>query len=230
MISPRYWWRLACAGLIGTVPVLAEQVVISKIMYHPPGAQPEHVELFNNTATPFDLANWRLAGGAHFDFPSFSTNDPQRTFLKPFERIVLCGENPELVRAAWKIPAGIRLYGPWIGKLDNGGERLTLKDKNGVALCTVHYGTRGHWPLSADGAGHGLVLKDANRSVDDWRNWTASDLPGGSPGLAPIPAKETPATDPGSGILFGATVLDTARRGGSRTTPRSRHRLAPAGL
>ncbi len=190
------------------MPVLAEQVVISKIMYHPPGAQPEYVELFNNTATPFDLANWRLAGGAHFDFPSFSTNDPQRTFLKPFERIVLCGENPELVRAAWKIPAGIRLYGPWTGKLDNGGERLTLKDKNGVALCTVHYGTRGHWPLSADGAGHGLVLKDANRSVDDWRNWTASDLPGGSPGLAPIPAKETPATDPGSGMLFGATVLE----------------------
>lgn len=187
---------------------MAEQVVISKIMYHPPGAQPEYIEIFNNTATPFDLANWRLAGGAHYDFPSFSANDPQRTILKPFERIVLVGENPEKVRTAWTIPPGIRLYGPWTGKLDNGGERITLNDKNGVTLCTVRYGTRGHWPLSPDGAGHALVLKDANRSVDDWRNWAASDLPGGSPGVAPIPAKDTPATDPATGLVLGAPVLD----------------------
>ena len=208
VISPHQWWRLVCAVMICASPLRSEQVVISKIMYHPPGEQPEYLEVFNNTATPFDIADWRLAGGAHFDFPSFSTNDPQRSFLKPFERIVLCGESPDKVRAAWKIPPGIRVYGPWTGKLDNAGERITLKDKNGVALCTVHYGTRGHWPLAADGAGHALVLKDANRSVDDWRNWTASDLPGGSPGLAPIPAKETPATDPGLAIVFGATVLD----------------------
>src|SRR5215510_9356529 len=119
----------------------AEQVVITKVMYNPPAHLPEYVEIYNNTFTPFDMSKWQLAGGVHFEFADFSARDPAAAFLKPLERIVLCGESPERTRAAYDIPAGVRLFGPWAGKLDNAGERVTLKDKNGVTVCTMKYGT-----------------------------------------------------------------------------------------
>src|ERR1041385_6791314 len=78
----------------------AEQVVISKIMYHPQGDRPEYIELYNNTATPLDIANWHVTHGVEYSFPDFSTNDPGRTFLKPFERILLSDASPSLLRNA----------------------------------------------------------------------------------------------------------------------------------
>src|SRR5213596_823340 len=95
----------------------AEQIVISEIMYHPPGNQPEYIEVYNNTATPFDIAQWRLTGGAGYEFPRFDPANPQASFLKPFERIVLSGSDESTTRAAYGIPASVRIFGPWVGNL-----------------------------------------------------------------------------------------------------------------
>ena len=121
----------------GMLDVRAEQIVFSEIMYHPPGTLPEYIEVYNVTATPFDIAQWRLRDGVDYDFPAFAAGDPTRTFLKPFERILLSSADEATTRAAYSIPASVRIYGPWTGSLDNAGERVTLKDKNGVVLCTV---------------------------------------------------------------------------------------------
>ncbi len=114
----------------------AEQIVISEIMYHPPAGKHEFVEIRNLTATPFDIAKWRLRDGADFDFPDFSAGNPQNTFLKAFERIVICSTDPATFRSAYGLAPSIRVFGPWSGSLSNGGERVTLKDKNGVVRCT----------------------------------------------------------------------------------------------
>jgi hypothetical protein len=201
------------ARLVGLLLALccaarAEQVVISKIMYHPPADRPEYFELYNNTATPFDIANWRVIKAVEYEFPDFSSNQPQRTFLKPFERIVLSEAPPSVVRNAYGIPDSIRIFGPWKGKLKNGEDRITVQDKNGVVVCSVKYGDRGHWPRSADGPGHALVLQNPNRTVDDWRNWAASDLPGGSPGQNPIPHEEIPIADPHLGLNQGLALIE----------------------
>jgi len=176
-------WR-ALLGLVWLAgsSTEAEQVVISKIMHSPLKGQPEYIEVYNNTATPFDIANWKLAGRVHYDFPDFSSNQPAASFLKGFERIVVVGKGVEQARAAYGIPEAVRLFGPWKGNLTDESERITLKDKNGVALCSVKHGIGGLWPPAVNG--HPLVLRDANRGVDDWRNWTLSDGPGGSPGRA----------------------------------------------
>ena len=34
----------------------------------------------------------------------------------------------------------------------------------------------------ANGGGHALVIRNPERKVDDWRNWTVSTRPGGGPG------------------------------------------------
>lgn len=185
-----------------------EQIVFSEIMYHPRGEEPEYLELYNNTATPFDIARWRLTSGVSYEFPGFDPAAPQASFLKPFERLVLTGGEPAAARQAYDIPPSVRVFGPWNGKLANGGDQITLKDKNGVVVCAVSYNDRGKWPPAADGAGHSLVLKDPNRAVDDWRNWTASPRPGGTPGTEPMRAAETPAPNPEADLSQGITVVD----------------------
>jgi hypothetical protein len=188
------WLCLASTLLIASSH--AEQVVISEIMYHPPGSIPEFIEVQNATATPFDMAEWRLRDGVDFDFPAFNAADPAQTFLKPFERILLTSADPATLRSAYAVPAGIRVLGPWSGSLDNAGERITLKDKNGVVLCTVAYTDRGRWPVAADGAGHTLVLLNPDRRIDDVRNWTASSKRLGTPGTEPVAVPEFPVPSP----------------------------------
>ncbi len=165
----------------------AEQVVFSEIMYQPPVGKPEFVEVWNIANTPLDTAKWRLSDGVEFTFPDFNPASLQAHILKPQERIILSAASDAATRAAYPaIPATVRIFGPWdpLTTLDNGGETVTLQDKNGVIVCTVSYGDEGRWPVAADGTGHSLVLADENRAIDDWRVWRASTNKGGSPGLA----------------------------------------------
>ena len=55
-------WTAAAALVFGLVSVRSETVVISEIIYHAPGNKPEYIEIYNNTLTPLDIADWRLRG------------------------------------------------------------------------------------------------------------------------------------------------------------------------
>jgi len=208
MIRNNWLLAVALAGPILCGTVRAEQVLISEIMYHPPDDLPEYIEIHNNTATPFDMARWRLRGGVDYDFPEFSAATPTHTFLNPFERLVLSPIDPAQLRAAYGIPANIRIYGPWTGNLDNDGERVTLKDKNGLDLSTVAYGDGDPWPVAADGAGHSLILINPDRRVDDWHNWTFSQRRGGTPGTAPVAEAETSVADPELDLSEGIPYIN----------------------
>jgi hypothetical protein len=183
-------------------------VVISKIMYHPPGEKPEYIEVFNNTSNPFDIAQWKLTGGVHYEFPDFTNSAPLAGFLRPFERIVLASATPTETRQAYAVPVAVRIFGPWRGKLNNDAERVTLKDKNEITVCSVKYGSRGDWPVAASGAGHALMLRDPNRAVDDAHNWTATPLPDGAPGTAPAPSLTSPIPSPEIEANLGAVLVD----------------------
>ncbi|MGI9242489.1 MAG: lamin tail domain-containing protein [Verrucomicrobiales bacterium] len=186
----------------------AEQIVISEIMYHPPAGQYEFVEIRNLTATPFDIANWRLRGGVDFDLPGFSEGDPENTFLKAFERFVICSTDPATFRAAYGLSPSIRVFGPWSGNLSNGGERISFKDKNGVTRCTVSYNDKDRWPVSPDGAGHSLILADDTLAIDDYRLWTASPTRGGTPGLPEVASAEEPYANPEVDLSVGIPYIN----------------------
>ena len=194
--------------LMGVSEVRSEQVVFSEIMYHPAGGRPEYIEICNNTATTFDIADWRLTDGVDYAFPSFSAEDTDRTFLKPFERILLCGVDEATLRAAYSVPATTRVYGPWAGNLKNGGERITLRDKNGVLVCTVEYNDRNRWSPAADGAGHSLVLTNPDRAIDNWRNWSVSLRPGGSPGSEEVRQAQTAVASPEVNLAAGIPFVN----------------------
>ena len=129
----------------------AEQIVFSEVMYHPPAGGHEFIEVQNLTATPFDIAQWELTEGASFTFPDFASGPALDSFLKAFERIILCDTDPAAFRAAYSVPNSIRVFGPWSGSLSNGGERVTLADKMApfAAAFDTKTGILGHWHLMA---------------------------------------------------------------------------------
>jgi hypothetical protein len=204
MMKGLYWISAFLVVLgVGILDARSEQVLFSEIMYHPPGDMPEYLEVYNNTATPFDIAEWRVSDGVEYTFPSFALDAADRTFLKPFERILLSPVDEATLRAAYGLAPTVRVYGPWTGNLKNSGERITLRDKNGVPVCSVEYNDRGRWSPAADGAGHTLVLKNPDRKIDDWRNWTVSGRLGGTPGTEEPKAAETPVASPEVNLVMG---------------------------
>ena len=140
-------------------PLLAEQVVFSEIHYNPKDGNPEYLEIRNLTATPFDIANWRLSDGVDFEFPDFNGLQPTDIYLAGFEYIIVSAVDEATLRASYTIPAATKVFGPWTGALENAGEHLVLEDKNGALRAEVTYNDDGRkWPIAADGAGHSIHL------------------------------------------------------------------------
>ncbi len=182
------------ALFLSIITASAQLVIVSEIMYHPSGDAPEYIEIQNTTSSAYDIALWEITGGINFTFPDFASGDPQAHFLKNKERLLVSSVAPDALRAAYDIPADIRVFGPWEGKiaedgtrssgfLSNQGETLTVKDKNGSLFGTVSYADDFRWGVAADGAGHSLHV--INRFVDasNFRNWQTSVNAGGSPGV-----------------------------------------------
>ncbi|NBV23627.1 MAG: lamin tail domain-containing protein [Proteobacteria bacterium] len=188
---------LCALVLLRALTAVGEQVVLTEIMHSPPRGLPAWVEVWNQTATPFDIARWRLTGNIEFGFPEFSATNASTSFLKAFERIVISSATPDATRAAYtNLPTNVRVFGPWVGNLVPTGDRIALLDKNGTVVCQVRYGDRGPWSPAANGTGHTLVLRDSNRKVDDARNWTVSAQPLGTPGFDPRLSAEPAARSP----------------------------------
>jgi len=185
----------------------AEQVVLTKIMYYPARDLPEYIEISNITATPIDISNWRVTGQMEFEFPAFNRTNGLASFLKPFERVVISSADPATVRAAYKIPAHVRIFGPWVGRLGKIGGKINLRDKNGLSQCSVKYSDRGNWHTAANGTGHCLVLRNPDAKIDDWRNWTVSNRPNIAPGADPFGSTELPVANPEIVSQQSGTVL-----------------------
>ncbi|MFP6904628.1 MAG: lamin tail domain-containing protein, partial [Verrucomicrobiota bacterium] len=186
----------------------ADQVVISEIMYHPPAGLPEFIEFANATRTPFDFADWQLKDGVEFDFPAFDEADAAAAFIGPYERFLVSAVTEAELRAAYTIPLNVRVFGPWLGSLDNGGESISLVDRNGVGMCSVVYGDRPPWPASADGAGHSLTLVDADHVIDSFHNWRASSRRYGTPGTKEVEEPEEPYSDPEVNLSDGIPFIE----------------------
>ncbi|MCH2592855.1 MAG: lamin tail domain-containing protein [Pedosphaera sp.] len=200
------WAGLAAFG------ARSDQVVINEVMYNPRGDAPEWIELSNITATPFDIAGWKLRGDVELDFPSFDGNRADEAFLGHWQKIILTNIDSGSFRQQYGIPSSVKVFGPWTGSLPNEGGRIVVRDKNSVLVCTLGYNDRGRWPVAADGTGHTLVLQNSDLVVDDGRNWSFSKRSGGTPGGDPILGVETPVASPEVNLSSGIVLLDYGDR------------------
>ncbi len=148
-------------------------VVISEIMYHPADPQEalEFVELHNPEAPRADLGGWRIEGEIDFTFPA-------GTVLLPGEYL-LVARAPAQLQKAYGLPRPPLRFE---GRLGNKGGALRLVNPAGRTACAVRYDDRDPWPVSADGAGHSLALRDPLFDPRDPASWAQSPAVGGSPG------------------------------------------------
>jgi hypothetical protein len=181
-------------------------VVINEIMYHPPdiggtndNSDDEYIELLNITGLPVPLfdgaSTWRLRGGVDFDFPAGLT-------LAGGELILLVNFDPtngaaaSTFRTKYGVPPGVRLFGPYSGKLDNSGGDVELKKPTTavagvvpyVLMDKVDYRDSAPWPTGADGIGLSLHRVEASGYGNEPTNWVAVApsaarpyIPGGTP-------------------------------------------------
>src|SRR5262249_52797226 len=121
-------------------------------------------------------------GGVDFDFP------PETT-LAADERVLLVSFDPVSAPALltglqtrYNLPAGLRVFGPYQGHLDNSSDEVSLQKPTTpigvtvpyVLMDWVHYQDDVPWRAGADVYGLPLQRKVATAFGDDPANWIAA--------------------------------------------------------
>ncbi|MHC4744019.1 MAG: lamin tail domain-containing protein, partial [Planctomycetota bacterium] len=176
-------------------------IVISEIMYNPDwpiggtygNDRYEYIELENITDAPVSLWRadkalpWKFKDGVDYTFPGW----PDYVTIQPHDHIVVVRDVNAFTERYPSVPEA-KIFGPYDGQLDNGGEQLELEmpgdiDKFGrqhyIRIDRVTYSDGDHssdvpggvdlWPVEADGGGMSLNRIDTSLYGNDPNNWTA---------------------------------------------------------
>ena len=187
-------------------------VVLNEIMYNPAGEGDEFIELFNSGASAvnlFDPANpantWKFTSGIDFAFPTGQT-------LPAGGYALVVPIDPATFRSKYGVPAGVQIYGPYAGNLDNKGEAIELSrpgvPQGGgvipeIVVDHVTYQDSTPWPTQPDGDGPSLSRLVATDYGNHAGNWGTGAL-NGTPGKANRAFDSTPPTVPtGLTVLLG---------------------------
>ena len=116
--------------------LLAAEVIINEIMYHPPSGQDrdEWIELYNHGDAPAQLSGYRLVTGVDFEFPEVT--------LDAGSYLVVAAD---VGAFAAQYPDVTNVVGNWTGRLSNRSEDITLADAAGNPLDHAKYADSGDW-------------------------------------------------------------------------------------
>ncbi|MHC4743072.1 MAG: hypothetical protein ACYS8Z_14240, partial [Planctomycetota bacterium] len=130
---------------------------------------------------------WKFSEGIEYVFPDY----PDEVTIGAHDYIVVVRDVNAFTWRYPSVPAG-KIYGPYDGRLDNGGERLEISmpgdiDMFGrqyyIRIDRVTYSDGSHpanepgdtdpWPTEPDGAGKSLTRTVPELYGNDPNNWTA---------------------------------------------------------
>ena len=178
-------------GAANSAPLVGP-VVISEIMYHPPVADAEYLELANittNAVTLFDTNTatpWQMAQGVTHVFP---TNPPLT--LAAGEKILLV-RNSATFAANYTSAGGHARFSVGFRRLDNNGETLeiakpgdvnNLGERQYIRVDRVDYSDSAPWPTGPDGGGSSLTRINERAYGNDFANWADSTATPGQTGF-----------------------------------------------
>jgi hypothetical protein len=154
---------------------------VSELNYFPQGnTDHEFIEFTNVGPVTLDLTGVRITNGVDFVFPASN--------LEPGGRILVARSIP-LMRNLYGNT--VNVIGEYSGRLDNNGERLTVKPPQPYEAAIVNFRYESTWYPLASGGGRSLELTDVDlfpREYDESESWIPSTTPGGTPVLALVPA------------------------------------------
>jgi hypothetical protein len=162
-------------------------LAVTEIMYHPPnfgatnGDEVEFLELKNTGTNTLDLSGLQFIDGITFAFTNGRRLAPGQFFVLARNQAAFAAKYP-----------GVTVNGIYSGKLDNGGERLTLAHLLGTNVFSFGYETDPPWPITPDGYGFSLVRANIAGDPGMATSWRQSANAGGSPG-----ADDPPVSIPG---------------------------------
>jgi hypothetical protein len=226
-------------GLVNAAPRIGP-LVISEIMYHPPdlgGTNDdllnEFIEICNVSGGPVQLFDpafpghrWRLQEGVSFTFVSDVT-------LAPGACLLVVNFDPDgnagqlaAFRSRYSVSNSVPVYGPYAGKLDNGGEAISLAKPDQplpdgfvpyVTVDRVVYSDGGPWPAGADGTTNGVGASLQRRNTlaygNEPLNWLAGAPTAGHLGtssLLPLPTitqqPQSQMTSAGANVTVSVTA------------------------
>ena len=171
-------------------PASASNFVVSELHYRPsPSTEKEDpegqysrsdfefLELTSISDQPIDFSGVNFSSGINFDFS-------QSAFLglSPGESAIIVG-NKEAFSTRYPEVSPSKIIGEFKGNLENGGERIEMKLKDGSIIRNFTYNDKTPWPEAADGEGYSLVLKNPSSNLDHSipENWASSRLLNGTP-------------------------------------------------
>jgi hypothetical protein len=165
-------WSALNEAVYAIGPV-AENLRITEIMYNPPDANEEFIELQNIGSETINLNLVSFTNGVDFTFPSIELAAGQYTVIV---------QNRDIFEARYG--RNINIAGQYSGRFDNAGERIKLEDAIGRTILDFNY--KDGWRSITDGEGFSLTIIDAaNPDPNSWDEkdfWRPSAYEGGSPG------------------------------------------------
>ena len=167
-------------------------LLISEVLYDPPGTEPndEWIEIFNNTSSPMELTDWTISDNMSTDVIS-----PTMTIPAGGCMVIAASEDfytnyPDFTGDIVFVADGRIGNG-----LGNSGDRLILKDGEGMVIDRMSYGTdtTAFEPACLDVAeGHSLERSPANVDTDTADDWIDQEAP--NPGSVTVPTPTPTAT------------------------------------
>ena len=191
----------------------AAQLTFSELMYNPASGSDgdEYVELINTGTTTLSIGDW-CVDGLSFCFPP-------GTSLAADQRLLL-------VKSLTQFQTTYGATGDfeYAGALDDNGERLVILSDSASIIDEVVYSDRGDWPVTADGLGPSLEVRNLSQDNAVPQNWFSAT---GNPPYTPGAPNNVQA----SGTLpFVDEVTNTDRPGpGDETIVTTRLFLASGG-
>jgi len=169
---------IAVSGNPGASP--GEGLVIAEIQYNPAAvsvdnADAEFIELHNTTDSAINASGFSFTAGIDFVFPAGS-------FIDADERVVLVPSGASAAHILEYALAGATTpLGEFDGRLNDGGETVTLVDAVGGPIDTVTFDDQSPWVTQPDGQGPSLSLVDSssdNSVASAWRPSHSTGTPG----------------------------------------------------
>lgn len=149
---------------IREVPPPNGNVVLNEIFYAPadPRSREEFVELHNRGAEAADISGWSFSAG-------ISWTAPPGTTIPPGGYLVVA-QDPSVLRTLY----GVEAKGPFVGRLENDGERLALRNASGALEDEVDYGLGFPWPTTGRPANLSIELIHPGLDNDLGGSWRSS--------------------------------------------------------